>query len=121
MTILVLKVLATVATTGSGAVGGVFTPTLFCGAVLGSATGAGPGARSRWPAAGFAATGFALGVFLVTGVSAGTSAGRGATGVLVTGGTEAAADCLFAGGSAGAGSTADFSSANCTASLVTGS
>jgi CIC family chloride channel protein len=34
--ILVLKVLATVATTGSGAVGGVFTPTLFCGAVLGA-------------------------------------------------------------------------------------
>jgi chloride channel protein, CIC family len=36
MIILVLKVLATVATTGSGAVGGVFTPTLFCGAVLGA-------------------------------------------------------------------------------------
>jgi CIC family chloride channel protein len=39
MTILVLKVLATVATTGSGAVGGVFTPTLFCGAVLGALFG----------------------------------------------------------------------------------
>jgi CIC family chloride channel protein len=39
MTILVLKVLATVATTGSGAVGGVFTPTLFCGAVLGALYG----------------------------------------------------------------------------------
>src|ERR1019366_8437237 len=39
MTILVLKVLATVATTGSGAVGGVFTPTLFCGAVLGAPYG----------------------------------------------------------------------------------
>jgi CIC family chloride channel protein len=38
-TILVLKVLATVATTGSGAVGGVFTPTLFCGAVIGSLYG----------------------------------------------------------------------------------
>jgi CIC family chloride channel protein len=38
-TILVLKVLATVATTGSGAVGGVFTPTLFCGAALGSLFG----------------------------------------------------------------------------------
>ena len=37
--ILVLKVLATVATTGSGAVGGVFTPTLFCGAVLGALFG----------------------------------------------------------------------------------
>lgn len=39
LTILVLKVLATVATTGSGAVGGVFTPTLFCGAVIGSLFG----------------------------------------------------------------------------------
>jgi CIC family chloride channel protein len=39
MAILVLKVLATVATTGSGAVGGVFTPTLFCGAALGALFG----------------------------------------------------------------------------------
>jgi CIC family chloride channel protein len=39
LTILILKVLATVATTGSGAVGGVFTPTLFCGAVIGSLYG----------------------------------------------------------------------------------
>jgi CIC family chloride channel protein len=39
MIILLLKVLATVATTGSGAVGGVFTPTLFCGAVLGALYG----------------------------------------------------------------------------------
>ena len=37
--ILVLKVVATVATTGSGAVGGVFTPTSFCGAVLGALYG----------------------------------------------------------------------------------
>ena len=39
LTILIFKVLATVATTGSGAVGGVFTPTLFCGAILGSLYG----------------------------------------------------------------------------------
>ena len=39
LTILLFKVLATVATTGSGAVGGVFTPTLFCGAVLGALYG----------------------------------------------------------------------------------
>ena len=39
MFILIFKVLATVATTGSGAVGGVFTPTLFCGAVLGALYG----------------------------------------------------------------------------------
>jgi CIC family chloride channel protein len=37
--ILLLKVVATVATTGSGAVGGVFTPTLFCGAVIGALFG----------------------------------------------------------------------------------
>jgi CIC family chloride channel protein len=41
MAILVLKILATVATTGSGAVGGVFTPTLFCGAALGALFGHG--------------------------------------------------------------------------------
>jgi len=40
-TVLVLKVLATAATVGSGAVGGVFTPTLFMGAVLGSLFGQG--------------------------------------------------------------------------------
>jgi CIC family chloride channel protein len=39
LTILLCKVLATVATTGSGAVGGVFTPTLFCGAILGELYG----------------------------------------------------------------------------------
>jgi CIC family chloride channel protein len=39
ITILLLKVLATVATTGSGAVGGVFTPTLFMGAVGGALFG----------------------------------------------------------------------------------
>jgi CIC family chloride channel protein len=37
--ILLAKVLATVATTGSGAVGGVFTPTLFVGAVIGALFG----------------------------------------------------------------------------------
>jgi len=37
--ILACKVLATVATTGSGAVGGVFTPTLFCGAIVGALYG----------------------------------------------------------------------------------
>jgi CIC family chloride channel protein len=37
--LLVFKVLATAATAGSGAVGGVFTPTLFVGAALGSLFG----------------------------------------------------------------------------------
>ncbi len=41
LTILLFKILATVATTGSGAVGGVFTPTLFCGAMIGSLFGKG--------------------------------------------------------------------------------
>jgi CIC family chloride channel protein len=36
MLVLVFKVLATTATVGSGAVGGVFTPTLFCGAAVGA-------------------------------------------------------------------------------------
>ncbi|MBI3575515.1 MAG: chloride channel protein [Gammaproteobacteria bacterium] len=39
--ILVLKVVATVLTSGSGAVGGVFTPTLFVGAALGTLAGSG--------------------------------------------------------------------------------
>jgi CIC family chloride channel protein len=39
--ILVLKVVATLLTSGSGAVGGVFTPTLFMGAALGTLVGGG--------------------------------------------------------------------------------
>jgi CIC family chloride channel protein len=39
LTVLLFKVIATVATTGSGAVGGVFTPTLFMGAVGGALFG----------------------------------------------------------------------------------
>jgi chloride channel protein, CIC family len=39
--VLVFKVLATAATAGSGAIGGVFTPTLFVGAVFGSLFGLG--------------------------------------------------------------------------------
>jgi chloride channel protein, CIC family len=38
--VLVLKLLAVAATTGSGAVGGIFTPTLFMGAVTGALFGA---------------------------------------------------------------------------------
>ncbi|WP_296654448.1 ClcB-like voltage-gated chloride channel protein [Paraburkholderia sp.] len=40
-TVLVFKLIATTATIGSGAVGGVFTPTLFMGAVFGSLFGQG--------------------------------------------------------------------------------
>lgn len=44
--VLIAKVLATAATTGSGAVGGVFTPTLFVGAMLGLL--AGSAAHALW-------------------------------------------------------------------------
>ncbi len=44
--VLVAKILATAATTGSGAVGGVFTPTLFVGAMLGLLTGS--SAHALW-------------------------------------------------------------------------
>jgi len=58
MIILVLKVVATVATTGSGAVGGVFTPTLFCGAVLGELFG--EGMRALLPHAQISVGSFAI-------------------------------------------------------------
>ncbi|PTB17751.1 chloride channel protein [Trinickia symbiotica] len=45
--VLICKVVATAATVGSGAVGGVFTPTLFVGATLGSLFGL--AAHSIWP------------------------------------------------------------------------
>ena len=46
-TVLIAKVFATAATTGSGAVGGVFTPTIFVGAMLGML--AGSIAHALWP------------------------------------------------------------------------
>lgn len=58
--LLLAKVLATAATVGSGAVGGVFTPTLFLGAGLGAVFGLGLqqlGAEARLPIAPFAAVG----------------------------------------------------------------
>ncbi|WP_153075401.1 ClcB-like voltage-gated chloride channel protein [Paraburkholderia bonniea] len=45
--VLVFKLIATASTAGSGAVGGIFTPTLFVGAVLGSLFGA--GMHALWP------------------------------------------------------------------------
>jgi len=45
--VLVAKIFATAATVGSGAVGGVFTPTIFVGALLGLLTGT--GAQAFWP------------------------------------------------------------------------
>ena len=46
LSVLVAKIFATAATTGSGAVGGVFTPTIFVGALLGLL--AGSGAHALW-------------------------------------------------------------------------
>ncbi|RKF36742.1 ClcB-like voltage-gated chloride channel protein [Paraburkholderia fungorum] len=45
--VLVLKVIATLATAGTGAIGGVFTPTLFVGAVVGCIFGI--GVHGIWP------------------------------------------------------------------------
>lgn len=56
--VLVCKVVATAATTGSGAVGGVFTPTLFTGAMLGSLLG--HAAHAVWPGETGAPSGYAL-------------------------------------------------------------
>jgi chloride channel protein, CIC family len=49
LAVLAAKVVATAATTGSGAVGGVFTPTIFVGAMLGLL--AGSAAHGLWPGA----------------------------------------------------------------------
>jgi CIC family chloride channel protein len=57
-TVLVLKLIATAATVGSGAVGGVFTPTLFVGAVLGSLYG--QGMHALWPHATSAPYAYAM-------------------------------------------------------------
>lgn len=48
--VLLCKLLATAAATGSGAVGGIFTPTLFVGAVLGALAGAVAQALTGLPA-----------------------------------------------------------------------
>jgi CIC family chloride channel protein len=56
--ILICKVAATAATTGSGAVGGVFTPTLFTGAMLGCLCG--HGVAAVWPALGANPQAYAL-------------------------------------------------------------
>ncbi|MES2160952.1 MAG: ClcB-like voltage-gated chloride channel protein [Pseudomonadota bacterium] len=47
LAILILKLLAVAATVGSGAVGGIFTPTLFTGAVIGALFGM--AAETVWP------------------------------------------------------------------------
>ncbi|TKC90283.1 ClcB-like voltage-gated chloride channel protein [Trinickia terrae] len=58
VTVLAFKVIATAATVGSGAVGGVFTPTLFVGAVVGSLFGL--AAHAIWPHGTSAAYAYAM-------------------------------------------------------------
>ncbi|WP_179404603.1 ClcB-like voltage-gated chloride channel protein [Burkholderia guangdongensis] len=56
--VLVFKVLATAATAGSGAIGGIFTPTLFVGAIFGSLFGL--GMHALFPAHTSAAFAYAI-------------------------------------------------------------
>ncbi|MFM0287097.1 ClcB-like voltage-gated chloride channel protein [Paraburkholderia megapolitana] len=63
--VLVFKLVATAATAGSGAIGGIFTPTLFVGAVLGSLFG--QAMHALWPhgtSAPFAYAMVGMGAFL---------------------------------------------------------
>jgi chloride channel protein, CIC family len=69
--VLLLKVIATCATAGSGAVGGIFTPTLFVGAALGAVYGI--FANAHLPMAGSAPFAYAIvgmGAFLAAATNA---------------------------------------------------
>lgn len=71
LTVLVFKIIATAATAGSGAVGGIFTPTLFVGAVLGCLFGI--AAHTIWPhstSAPFAYAMVGMGAFLAAATHA---------------------------------------------------
>lgn len=69
--LLVAKLVATFATAGSGAVGGVFTPALFVGCLVGSLFG--HGVQALWPAATSASSAYAMvgmGAFLAAATQA---------------------------------------------------
>ena len=71
LALLVAKVVATFATAGSGAVGGVFTPALFVGCLVGSLFG--HAAQALWPAATSASSAYAIvgmGAFLAAATQA---------------------------------------------------
>jgi CIC family chloride channel protein len=71
LTVLVFKIVATAATAGSGAVGGIFTPTLFVGAVLGCLFGI--AVHAIWPdhtSAPFAYAMVGMGAFLAAATHA---------------------------------------------------
>ncbi|CAM2149026.1 chloride channel protein, CIC family [Pararobbsia alpina] len=70
-TVLAFKVVATALTAGSGAIGGVFTPTLFVGATIGAIYGL--GVHAIWPngtSAPFAYAMVGMGAFLAAATSA---------------------------------------------------
>ncbi|HEX7384762.1 MAG TPA: ClcB-like voltage-gated chloride channel protein [Burkholderiaceae bacterium] len=64
LVVLALKLVAVAATTGSGAVGGVFTPTLFVGAVAGALFGAAAHALLPGALHGSASVAIGMGAFL---------------------------------------------------------
>jgi CIC family chloride channel protein len=71
LAILLFKVVATLFTAGSGAVGGIFTPTLFVGAALGCLFG--QAAQALWPALATAPAAYAIvgmGAFLAAATGA---------------------------------------------------
>jgi chloride channel protein, CIC family len=71
LTVLLMKIVATAATAGSGAVGGIFTPTLFVGAVLGCLYGI--AVHAIWPdstSAPFAYAMVGMGAFLAAATHA---------------------------------------------------
>ena len=71
LSVLIFKVAATALTAGSGAVGGVFTPTLFVGATIGAIFGI--GVHTLWPhgtSAPFAYAIVGMGAFLAAATSA---------------------------------------------------
>ncbi len=71
LALLVAKVVATFATAGSGAVGGVFTPALFVGCLVGSLFG--HGVHALWPVATSASSAYAIvgmGAFLAAATQA---------------------------------------------------
>jgi chloride channel protein, CIC family len=71
LTVFLFKIIATAATAGSGAVGGIFTPTLFVGAVLGGLFGM--GVHAIWPdstSAPFAYAMVGMGAFLAAATHA---------------------------------------------------
>jgi CIC family chloride channel protein len=71
LTVLVFKVIATLATAGTGAVGGVFTPSLFVGAVVGCLFGAGVHAiLPHTTSASFAYAIVGMGAFLAAATNA---------------------------------------------------